>query len=335
MNSFSEKPRKNRKKKYIFAVLVFCALSCSCGKKEESGNEQMNATPQFQQQESVGQEENGSVEYRDNTSMVLVPQAVGTTVYQEGAVTVDASDVSEGYVMVKYSGENPKIRMLLTGPSQIEYKYFIHGRDSYEAFPLSEGNGNYHLEVYENLEGNSYALIYSLDFEAQMPDENKAFLYANQYVNYTNENQAVALARQLAETACSDLEVVENVYRYVTENITYDYEKAGSVTSGYLPDIEDTLNEKKGICFDYAALMTAMLRTQRIPTRLEIGYREEVYHAWIGVYIPEQGWIDQIIVFDGENWSLMDPTLASDASESILEKYMENTDTYYQLKFKY
>lgn len=313
----------------MYAVLFVWGACCGCTSKKDSENVPSGATAQFQQQEQE------NVVYRDNTSVVLVPEAAGTDLYQEGDVTVDASNISEGYVMVKYNGGNPKIRMLLTGPSQIEYKYFIHGIDTYEAFPLSEGNGTYHLEVYENLEGNSYALIYSLDFEAQMPDENKAFLYANQYVNFTEENEAVSKARELAKTACSDLEVVENVYHFVTENIAYDHEKAKSVTSGYLPDIEDTYQEKKGICFDYAALMTAMLRTQRIPTRLEIGYREDVYHAWIGVYIPEQGWIDQMIVFDGENWSLMDPTLASDASESVLEKYMENKDTYYQLKFKY
>ena len=50
---------------------------------------------------------------------------------------------------------------------------------------------------------------------------------------------------------------------------------------------------EKGICFDYAALMTAMLRSQGIPTKLEIGYSGEVYHAWISTYIDEIGWVDK------------------------------------------
>ena len=64
------------------------------------------------------------------------------------------------------------------------------------------------------------------------------------------------------------------------------------------------LQEKKGICFDYAALMATMLRSQNIPAKMEIGYAnmEEgaVYHAWLSVYIKDIGWIDDLIEFDGK-----------------------------------
>ena len=40
-----------------------------------------------------------------------------------------------------------------------------------------------------------------------------------------------------------------------------------------------------------------------------IGYTGELYHAWISVYIKDVGWIDNIIYFDGKEWSRMDPTL--------------------------
>ena len=57
--------------------------------------------------------------------------------------------------------------------------------------------------------------------------------------------------------------------------------------------------------------MATMLRSQNIPTRLEVGYMGEEYHAWISIYIEEIGWINGIIEFDGANWNLMDPTFAS------------------------
>lgn len=66
-----------------------------------------------------------------------------------------------------------------------------------------------------------------------------------------------------------------------------------------------------GICFDYASVMTTMLRSQRIPTRLEIGYAGENYHAWISTYIKDIGWVNGIIEFNGTSWTLMDPTYAS------------------------
>ena len=118
-------------------------------------------------------------------------------------------------------------------------------------------------------------------------------------------------------------------------NIQYDFDKAASVQSGYLPDIDETLNTKKGICFDYAALMTAMLRVQRIPTKLVVGYTGNLYHAWINVYLEGQGWVDNIIYFDGTSWKLMDPTFASSGNQSQeIMQYIGNGANY-QAKYSY
>ena len=90
----------------------------------------------------------------------------------------------------------------------------------------------------------------------------------------------------------------------------------------------------KGICFDYAALMTSMLRSQRIPTKLEVGYAGETYHAWISTYVDDKGWVDDIIKFDGKNWQLMDPTLAASNDKESVKKYV-NDKNHYVVKFNY
>lgn len=118
------------------------------------------------------------------------------------------------------------------------------------------------------------------------------------------------------QNSASDLEAVEDIYHFVIENITYDEAKAESVQTGYLPDIDSTLAEKTGICFDYAALTAAMLRSQRIPAKLEIGYSGDIYHAWISVYIKDIGWIDKMIEFTGDAWTRMDPTFAAGNNNS-------------------
>ena len=98
---------------------------------------------------------------------------------------------------------------------------------------------------------------------------------------------------------------------------------AKTVTSGYLPNVDTILQSKKGICFDYAAVMATMLRTQGIPTKLVVGYAGSAYHAWVSVYINEIGWIDNIFYFDGKSWVRMDPTFASsgNSSASIMNVY--------------
>jgi transglutaminase/protease-like cytokinesis protein 3 len=126
---------------------------------------------------------------------------------------------------------------------------------------------------------------------------------------------------------------VSNIYTYVIENFDYDVEKAATVEQGYLPTVDETLASGKGICFDYASLMAAMLRSQNIPTRLEVGYVSGgVYHSWISVHTPETGWITNIIQFDGESWTMMDPTLASSAGAN---KELVGDGTNYSLMYQY
>ena len=100
------------------------------------------------------------------------------------------------------------------------------------------------------------------------------------------------------------------------KNITYDYNKAETVQPGYLPDVDEILKIKTGICFDYSAVMAAMLRSVGIPTRMEIGYSGDAYHAWVSVYTKDHGWINDIIEFDGTKWTLMDPTFDANAADS-------------------
>ena len=138
----------------------------------------------------------------------------------------------------------------------------------------------------------------------------------------------------LSDGCKSDLDAVENIYLFVTENIEYDEKKAENIAYGYIPDVDDTLESKKGICFDYAALMAAMLRSQRIPTKLEVGYSGDIYHAWISCYLKESGWVDNVIEFDGKNWSLMDPTLASNNGKNSVKKYVGDGSNY-TVKYTY
>jgi hypothetical protein len=56
-----------------------------------------------------------------------------------------------------------------------------------------------------------------------------------------------------------------------------------------------------------------MLRSVGIPTKMEIGYSGDAYHAWVSVYVKDIGWINDLIQFDGSVWTLMDPTF--DANE--------------------
>ena len=102
--------------------------------------------------------------------------------------------------------------------------------------------------------------------------------------------------------------------------------------TGYLPVVDEVYKSNTGICFDYAAVMATMLRSQGIPTRLEVGYMGEEYHAWISVYTEDTGWINGVIVFDGTSWCLLDPTFASTSQSP---KNFLTEDSKYTTKYVY
>ena len=139
-----------------------------------------------------------------------------------------------------------------------------------------------------------------------MADEALPYLYPNQYVSYTAESAAVLLAQTLCEGLTADADKLAAIQAFVVDTILYDYVRASTVQSGYLPNIDEVLAESKGICFDYAALTACMLRTQGIPTKLEIGYADKIYHAWNSVLVA------------GE-WLRIDTT--ADANRMKVRKY--------------
>lgn len=245
-----------------------------------------------------------------------------------GQAVVDESQSSNGYVMVKYKGNNPKIKVQII--KNTVYTYDLNARDQFEIYPFTEGNGVYVVKVFEHVGRDQYAQLLSQSIFVSLINEFVPFLYPNQYVNYHSDSEAVKLACKLTEGKDS-LGKAAAVYDYVVENICYDYEKARSVQSGYLPDVEETLGSKKGICFDYAALMAAMLRSQKIPAKLVVGYTGELYHAWVSVYLEEEGWIDSLFYFNGQEWVFIDPTfLASGRGNREIREYVVNREKYFE-----
>ncbi len=260
---------------------------------------------------------------------IRTTKASGVKVKENDEAIIDYSNSRDGYIMVHYKeNTTKKIKAQVTGPSEVTYTYNIR-MDGYEVLPLSEGSGKYEVTVYENIKDTSYAKVLALEFSTELEDEFSPYLTPNQYVNFSEDTTVVRRAAKLCAGQTDPLEKIKIIYNYVIKNFTYDMEKAETVQSGYLPDLEQIYKEKSGICFDYAATMVAMLRSQNVATKLVIGYSGSAYHAWVNVYSDESGWVVGAIYFDGKEWSLMDPTFASTGNSSAeIMEYIGNKDNY-------
>ena len=311
--------------------LVLMALT-ACG--DTSGPSQASPSQSLTGAQNAGSNtgESASAETsvqgtRDNTPVCLVPEAPGTVETRNEAAVIDVSHSDLGYIMASYTGSVTKIKLRVAAPDGTVYTYDLHP-GGYEVFPLSSGNGTYEITIYENISGTNYSTCLYTSVDAQISDEFSPFLYPNQYVCFDSESKTVAKGAELAAGANTDLDVIINVYNYITSSITYDHEKASDPPTGYTTDIDAILDSGTGICLDYAAVMTAMLRSQSIPTRLEVGYAKDAYHAWLSAYTEETGWLNGLVEFDGNSWTLVDPTFGANSSEKALKKFIGDGTNY-------
>lgn len=335
MTGFNLKSKRRAAVLMLIIVLVM-SLFAGCGGDKNQPQEQS---------ETAGTDESAVLDISDEsialssappalTDTMLKAEASGTAVKKTSSAWIDYSNIADGYVMVKYlNAADKKIKAQVKGPADT-YTYNLTGGE-WETFPLSSGNGGYTVTVLENVEGTKYAVKASVTFNVQLKDEFAPFIRPNQYVDYENAPATIAKAEELCMNTESQLEKVSKVYEYVVTGFTYDTVKARTVQSGYLPVLDTVLQEKKGICFDYAAVMTGMLRSQGVPCKLVVGYAGTVYHAWISVYVEGQGWIEGVVYFDGTSWNRMDPTFASSGNQSEeIMKYIGN-DNNYSAKYFY
>lgn len=213
-------------------------------------------------------------------------EASGSNVIRDGDISIDISNASNGYVMVKHKGSSQRLKVrVFFGDEQQTYE--LNGKGQYEAFPLIKGSGTYKVATFQHIKESQYTQISAKSFSALLGNERAAFLCPNQNVWYTPEMRAVQLSYELCAGMSDEWEKLEAIYNYVSKNIMYDYMKAITVRNPYVSVVDDTLAMRSGICLDFASLLACMLRVQGIPTMLVVGdlIPQSQRHAWNKVYV--------------------------------------------------
>ena len=242
-----------------------------------------------------------------SASGLNLPEATGKTVKKDGKMTIDCSNMSEGYIMVKGKKSSKRMKLQIA-TSGAKLNYDINSDGEYEVFPLQFGSGKYQVSLFENASGKKYSKEGSVKLSVKMPDELSCFLYPNQYVSYDENTACVVYATEMCKDMTDQADIFKAVCNYVTSNFVYDFIKSVTVKAGQLPQIDECWNNKMGICQDLSAMTCAMLRSQGIPARLMIGtVGSNTYHAWV------------VAVVNGEE-KFFDPTAELNASSK--------TDTY-------
>ena len=120
------------------------------------------------------------------------------------------------------------------------------------------------------------------------------------------------LAVDLTKGEKSDYDKCKKLYKWITSNIKYDYEKARIIAKDSRNTQSGTIicyQTKKGICFDYASLFISMCKANGIKVNLVtgLGYSGMSWgdHAWNQFYATQQKrWVNVDTTFgvNGSNY---------------------------------
>jgi hypothetical protein len=267
--------------------------------------------------------------YRDNYG-----QNSNITTSPDGGISIDTGSTPYGVALLRVDSipADKRCKAIVTANGK-SYQYEIIAREKYLGIPMQLGNGSYTLTVYEQVSGTSFTPKFAHTFDVDLASSLKPFTASSIMSDFSLDSSCVQKGKSLGSGISTTTGRVDAVYRWIVANIDYDRALANSITSGqisvYLPNPERTYTTRKGICFDYASLLCAMLRGQGIPTRLVIGQTPLGYHAWNEVYFAGTGWVI-VASFSWEyiedsGWVMFDTTFA--AGGMTPEKIQDTTHT--------
>lgn len=232
---------------------------------------------------------------------------------------IDVSSVNQGYVgAIAESQSRLKLQVTKDGTS---FNYDLPNDGTPIIAPLNMGNGIYTFAIMQNTSENRYVELFSTTADAQMPTQFEPFIRPNVFCDYTADGPVVQKAHELTAGATNEGDALASIYEWIRDNIVYDRDKAAELAgkSGYVPNPAETLATKKGICFDYASLAAAMMRSLGIPCKIITGYvsPDGIYHAWNMIWI-DGSWKTVAITVDPQTWTRIDLTFAAGGDESTV-----------------
>ena len=257
------------------------------------------------------------------------PDEVALPIVDASDLEIDTSHASDGYV-VAHASSSTRLKLQVS-KGDTTYNYDLQNNGTPEVFPVNMGDGNYLFRVMKNTDGNNYVELTHAEADIALSSEFAPFLIPNQFCDYSATSACVAKARELTAGVENQGEAVKAVCEYIVANVAYDTGKARelSASTGYVPDPDSTLASGAGVCFDYASLGAAMLRSQGIPTKIVTGYVSpgDLYHAWIMVYI-DGSWHTAKFSVNPDTWSRVDLTFAASGSTEFTGDGANYTDRY-------
>lgn len=174
-----------------------------------------------------------------------------------------------------------------------------------DSFYLRFGPGTYEITVsvpeIKEENSNRFRFFGFAKFEVESTGEDKRDLLPSRGVQ-SDAPEITKLAKEITNGKSTERDKAKAIYEYVAKNISYDVGKMKNDEFEWDDSALKTLNDKTGICQDYAYLAIALLRASNIEARMIEGT------AFSGFWPSKHAWVEANL--DG-TWVTMDPTWGS------------------------
>lgn len=124
---------------------------------------------------------------------------------------------------------------------------------------------------------------------------------------YCESDRLYQLATEITAEVEPGYEQVNAICHWINDNIQYEYGTSNTSTSAL-----NIVQNRQGVCRDFAHLGIALCRSLNIPARMVVGYLYDLkpmdQHAWFEAYI-------------GHRWDTFDATQAGRSEERIVIAY--------------
>jgi hypothetical protein len=225
--------------------------------------------------------------------------SLASPVLAYASASIDTSAASKGLAKVQFTGDISKTVKVLVDLNGTQHIYIIRNNDP-NFVPLQMGNGTYKITILQNVAGNKYKPITSQTVEVKDVDVNAMFSSPSLLVDYNVGMEAIKAYINLTKGDERN-DAIQKIYEDLVKGYSYDFDKVNKLPADYVPIIDQVYKAKKGICYDYSALLACALRSQGVPTKLVMGYAPDVkeYHSWNEILIDGK-WVAVDTTYDSQ-----------------------------------
>jgi hypothetical protein len=248
---------------------------------------------------------------RLTTEVFKAPKTVRAFVYcgeiadEIDEVFIDTSSASEGFVGVSvFSDRRVKVKVGYgAAPRQYDI-YDVKNDGSVNFFPVTKaGSDQVTIEVMRKVSDDPEDLYYIQIGRAaqsyELSDSRVPYLEANVYVPYDSNSECVQIASKIAAECNTEAEFIDKTSRFIMDALEYSENSSLAVKNGHIINPDEILHTGKAVCYEYAVLTAAMMRSQGIPTKVCVGKVDNsaTSHAWNEVYVEGTGWMNLDLTF--------------------------------------